>query len=86
MPALAKTVLSVDLERFVPEASLRPVGELLDALDTTFCLHWVTTEASVRKVQPPAGLEPGVISERHHALNWLTRFEDADWDEVTTPT
>jgi hypothetical protein len=32
------------------------------------------------------GLDPGVIQERHHALNWLVRFEDAEWDDVDTPT
>ncbi|MCO6561396.1 MAG: DUF4272 domain-containing protein, partial [Gilliamella sp.] len=24
--------------------------------------------------------------ERHYALNWLTNFENADWDDVDTPT
>lgn len=28
----------------------------------------------------------GVVAERHHALNWLVRFMDADWDDVDTPT
>ena len=38
------------------------------------------------ETDPPAGLEPGVVKERHHTLNWLVRFEDADWDDVDTPT
>jgi hypothetical protein len=28
----------------------------------------------------------GVVEQRHRALNWLTRFGDADWDDVDTPT
>jgi hypothetical protein len=28
----------------------------------------------------------GVVAERHHALNWLVCFGDADWDDVDTPT
>jgi hypothetical protein len=34
----------------------------------------------------PSPVDSGVVSERHVALNWLTCFEDADGDEVDTPT
>jgi Domain of unknown function (DUF4272) len=34
----------------------------------------------------PARLESGVVFERHRALNWMTRFQDADWDDADTPT
>ena len=34
----------------------------------------------------PGALEGGVIYERHYALNWLFCFEQADWDDVDTPT
>jgi hypothetical protein len=27
-----------------------------------------------------------VVQERHVALNWLIRFEGAEWDQVDTPT
>ena len=29
---------------------------------------------------------PGVVLERHRALNWLVRFAHADWDDVDMPT
>ncbi len=84
--SLAKTVFGLDAAAFVPRARLRSSAEILDALDLTFRLHWATTDARVKKSAPPAGVEPGVVAERHYALNWLTRFEDAAWDDVTTPT
>jgi hypothetical protein len=66
---------------------LRPVSELLEALDRHYRLHWAVRQAlQVEKKPAPAGLEAGVIMERHRALNWLTRFYDADWDEIDTPT
>lgn len=86
VPVLAKTVLGLDADAFVASARLRPVGELLDALDLTFRLHWAVTEARARQSAPPAAVEAGAVFERHHALNWLTRFADADWDDVETPT
>ncbi len=67
-------------------SQLRPAAELLDALDLIYRLHWAVRDARLKRQAAPAGLEPGVVSERHHALNWLTRFEDHDWDEVDTPT
>jgi hypothetical protein len=67
-------------------ASLRPAGELLDALDLHLRLHWAARQARLDKREAPAGLDEGVIRERHHALNWLVRFENADWDDIDTPT
>jgi hypothetical protein len=86
VPALARRFASLKAEAFVGDARLRSASEVLDALDLTYRLHWATTEARVKKTPPPASLEPGVIQERHRALNWVTRFQDADWDDVDTPT
>ncbi len=64
----------------------RPAAEILDALDLHFRLHWAARQASVEQKSPPTDLEPGVVVERRHALNWLVCFQDADWDGVDTPT
>ena len=65
---------------------LQPAPDLLDALDLHFRLHWAVVDARINNREAPQGIIPGVILERHYALNWLTRFEDNDWDEVDTPT
>lgn len=85
-PALARVMFELDAEAFVGDARLRDVGMLLDALDLHFRFHWATTNARLKQTPSPAGLEPGVVRERLHALNWLVHFEDAAWDDVTTPT
>lgn len=69
-----------------PSLTLRPVPELLDALDRHLRLHWAVRQAGQSEQPPPAGIVPGVVYERHYTLNWLLHFEDADWDEVDTPT
>jgi hypothetical protein len=71
-------------DRFVAEARLRSKGELLDAADLIYRYHWATREARLRGQEPPAGLLPGVVQERHYALNWLTL--SGAWDEVETHT
>lgn len=67
-------------------AQLRPLSEILDSLDLHQRLHWIVRQAQVDKKSAPAALEPGVILERHRALNWLVQFDNADWDDVDTPT
>ncbi|SHH22404.1 DUF4272 domain-containing protein [Massilia sp. CF038] len=68
------------------KGKLRDPGEILDALDLHYRLHWSIRERR-RKAQPEIeGIDAGVVSERHHALNWLVRFQHAQWDDVDTPT
>jgi len=31
-------------------------------------------------------LDPGVVLERHYALNWLVQHEGVEWDDIKTPT
>jgi hypothetical protein len=69
-----------------PQLRLRPTAEILDALDLHLRLHWMLRQARMDQQAPPEGVSPGVVAERHYALNWLTRFEDAEWDDVDTPT
>ncbi|HKO94988.1 MAG TPA: DUF4272 domain-containing protein, partial [Polyangiaceae bacterium] len=75
-----------DSERLIRDAKLRATPVLLDALDLHFRLHWAVRQARQDDSEPPAQLDPGVVMERHHGLNWLTGFHGADWDDVDTPT
>ncbi|MEE7548895.1 DUF4272 domain-containing protein, partial [Xanthomonas sp. Kuri4-1] len=77
---------ALDFAQVQPVPRLRPLPELLDAWDAHLRLHWAVRQADMDGREPPAGLLPGVVLERHYALNWLFRFEDAAWDEVDTPT
>jgi hypothetical protein len=86
---------------FIAKAALRPKADILDAQQLTLLIHWAVRDAWVHRRNVPENLdwaEPaamvsveqsaagGVVAERHHALNWLTRFGNADWDDVDTPT
>jgi hypothetical protein len=78
--------VALEFAEVAPVPALRPLPELLDAWDEHLRLHWAVRQAGMEGREPPAGLLPGVVLERHYALNWLFRFEDAAWDEVDTPT
>ena len=69
---------------------LRPAGEILDLLDLTWRQHWIVRQARQTEVAVE-GLQPGVVLERHYALNWLTGFQnesglETEWDDVDTPS
>lgn len=66
--------------------SLRPAVEILDALDLTYRLHWHIRQQRLKKRGETADVDADVVMERHHALNWLVRFQHAGWDMVDTPT
>lgn len=66
--------------------TLRPAGDILDQLDLHFRLHWAMRQAAQDKQEPPPGVNLSVVMERHYTLNWLVRFEDAEWDDVDMPT
>jgi hypothetical protein len=86
VPATAQLAIDSNNEEFIRSARLRPVDEVLDALDLHFRLNWAVTQARTEQKSPPGTLDGGVVYERHRALNWLVRFENKDWDDVETPT
>jgi hypothetical protein len=84
--SISRTAIERGTEGLRKQPAMRPAAEILDALDLHYRQHWATRQALLKKSPAPAGLNDGVLQERHHALNWLVRFEDRDWDDVDTPT
>lgn len=68
------------IQGLVREAQLRDAQAIADQLDLTYRMHW-----SARH-HPSKPLNLDVVSEWHRALNWLTFYGDAEWDDVTTDT
>lgn len=71
---------------FVAAAQLRDEEEILDEADLIYRIHWAGRDAELRGEDPPCELHPGIVYERHYALNWLIGYMDQDWDDVTTDT
>ena len=71
----------------ISSSEMRSAAEILDEADLIYRLHWATRQSHLDGAAPEANLVPGVVVERHQALNWLIGYNDnADWDEVTTDT
>jgi hypothetical protein len=71
---------------FVESCVLRPAAEIQATADEYFDIH-ARCRASQLQEQPERhGHNIEVVQERHRALNWLIRYEDAEWDHVATDT
>ena len=86
---------------FISNAKVRVASEILDQQDLIMRIHWAIRDAYINGRPLPSNLnwaQPddwapanasaavGVVEQRHHSLNWLVNFMDAEWDEVDTPT
>jgi hypothetical protein len=72
-------------EKFTKDAKLRPMHEILDQADLYYRLHWAVIDLRLKGKQSDKANEE-IIMERHRALNWLIRYMDQAWDDVTTDT
>ena len=86
VPEVARLMIATSGRQMIENASLRPTAEILDAMDLNFRLLWAARDSAMRNADLPAGIEGGVVTERQHAFNWLTYFENADWDDVDIPS
>ena len=53
--------------------------------DLYYRLHWAAIELRI-KGKASDQVDEGIIRERHRALNWLIRYLNQEWDDVTTDT
>ncbi len=85
-PKLAGILMKLGVDEFRRNAKLRGVSELLNEADLIYRYHWAVVDARIKGKSSPGGLNPSAVYERHYALNWLIRYQDQDWDAVSTDT
>jgi len=73
-------------EDFIAKAKLRSLADILDEADLIYRYDWAVVNARLKQQPAPAGLDGGVVVERHRALNWLIGYMNQEWDDVTTDT
>ena len=70
---------------FINSANVRTTSEILDMSDLVYRLHWATRqERNGNSIE--TDLNDSVVMEWHHAINWITCYEDQEWDDITTDT
>jgi hypothetical protein len=81
-----KHLFSRTEKEFRDKAKVRSKPEILDQADLILRLDWACVNSRVNNQSVPGGLNKSVVYERHYALNWLIKYMDQDWDEVSTDT
>ena len=59
-----------NLDDFMANTTLRPMEEILQALDLHYRYHWAAVNACVNG-SDPAGIDEGIVMERRAGLEWL---------------
>jgi hypothetical protein len=86
VPAIVELIFQPSREEFSQSAVLRSASEILDELDKTYRMNWACVDARIKNDEIGGGIDSGIIYERHYALNWLTNYQNQEWDNVRTDT
>jgi len=73
-------------EEFENTVNLRNKEEILNELDKTYRMNWACVDARIKGQEVSGNINPSVVYERHYSLNWLTNYQNQDWDNVQTNT
>ena len=73
-----------DCSDFLNKETMRDELAIYEECEKIHDQHWSIRDARLHKKPIPNGLDSGVVSEKHYALNWILYAEP--WDEVSTDT
>ena len=76
----------VSAQQLIATAKRRSEDVLENLADEIWDLRWQVDNARLNGQPIPSHLHPGILQERHHAINWIMRTDDVPWDEVRTDT
>jgi hypothetical protein len=69
------------MESLLGSTKLRSLDEIMDMADLTYRYDWACVEARIKGKEAPAGLDSGIVMERHKGFSWLLGFIGNDnWD------
>jgi hypothetical protein len=73
-------------EEFEKAVNLRYKSVILDELDKAYRMNWACVNARIKGQTVAGKLDAGIVYERHYCFNWLTNYQNQDWDNVQTNT
>lgn len=84
--AIVGALIKTNKEELKNSIQLKSNSAILDELDKTYRMNWACVDARIKGQQVEGNINSSIIYERHYALNWLTNYQNQDWDNVTTNT
>lgn len=83
---MVASIIPVSRAEFENSCQLKSKKEILDELDKTYRMNWACVNARVTGKEVGGNISSSIIYERHYALNWLVKYMNQEWDNVTTET
>ncbi len=71
---------------FIESAVLCERKLIEDEFEKIYNAHCEVRQATGARMSVPDGMIPGIVQERHHAMNWIMGYCGQDWDEIQTDT
>lgn len=71
---------------FISHAVLREREVIDDEYEKIYNAHCEVRHAIREGTLIPDGMIPGIVQERHYAMNWITGYCGQGWDDITTDT
>jgi hypothetical protein len=78
-------IIQSQATQLAEHSQLRSISEILDMADLYYRLHWAAIELRLKNGSN-SYIDEGIVVERHYALNWLIRYMNQEWDDITTDT
>lgn len=75
----------VEVSKFIESFQLRSDSEIRQQQDIYYCLHHSIRHPEIWVQGSPSDLNPSVITERRHALEWLANVDHC-WDDISLDT
>lgn len=75
-----------DTAEFISHAILRSDEEIDSALNLIVDAHWQLRNEQFFPEEEAIPMNPGVVRERHWALEWIVNVGDDPWDQLQTNT
>jgi len=69
---------------FIKSAVIRSSVEILDLWELIYRIHWAIRNVQLNNLAP-LDVNPSIVFERHHAINWVIN-SSVNWDDITTDT
>ncbi len=84
--AIVGALIKTNKEELKNSIQLKSASEILDESDKIYRMSWACVDARIKGEQVAGNINPSIIFERHYAINWLTNYQNQDWDDVSTDT
>ena len=78
--------LSSDPLLWVKQVAIRSTDEISKAEEDIYNIHWAVRNATINNQKIPNNYNINVVFNRHYAINWVEKYNDAEWDNITVDT